>query len=158
MFRSRSAVIPSLKFVKLSVLAFRSNKVGVRTVLGDTTLIEHDDEVGEGHGGETMGDEECNATYLTGLSCRRGVALEQLVFCCGVEGGGGLIEYEYEWLVSHHCSSCSQALPLPTGEVNAAWPLRTELRVEPVGKIGEHTVRSRRLQGLEDPSFVLNVC
>src|SRR4051794_30507623 len=44
--------------------------------------------------------------------------VEQRVFCSGIEGRRGFVEYD-EWRIAKECSGERDALPLPNGEIDS---------------------------------------
>jgi hypothetical protein len=84
--------------------------------LGELPVVKDGDEAGHTHGGEAVGDEHGGAAvFPSGLrGCGR-VALEQVVLGGGVEGRGGLVEYQQQGMLPHQGAGQAHRLPLAAG-------------------------------------------
>jgi len=114
------------------------------THFDDLPLVEDDDEIGHSHRREPVRDEHGHRTGgLSEPSCDGSPPLEELVLGVCVERRGGLVQQQQQRVDPHHRSADRELLPLPSGEVDAAGPARSELgveagreRVQQVGRTG----------------------
>ena len=123
---------------------------------GDRSSVEDDHEVGSGDGGEAVGDQEGDGAASSCLACGCDVALEEAVFCGGVECGGGFVEDEQEWFWAHHAARDREALPLPAGQVDAGGPGAAELGVQALGEGVEYVFTCGAAEGGVDRGPVLD--
>ena len=95
---------------------------------GDCAVVEQDHPVGEGDGGEPVGDQDRGAVGATGIEC--GV---DAFFDGDVDGAGGVVEDQNLW-VGEQGSGDGESLTLTAGQGEAPF---ADLGVGPMLEIGD---------------------
>lgn len=108
----------------MGVLPIPRQQFLVRAFLQNYAFIEHDDVVGDAHGGEAVRNDDGDAVGGQLAEMREDVGLG-----LGIDGSSGFVENQYVSVVAHEGPSQSDLLPLATGELLAALEPGAELGV-----------------------------